>query len=144
MSVTTVVIPSPLRIIHSQTEQELSGKSLPQLPAIIQNSCNWKLPYSILVYCKTEPLFHLLIYQLSMHLCSASVFPNLSLRPNSNYRLTSWSQPPTNHVKFFYNNGNQAWNQTWKKLASFTCSYFAIELRVSPLKCTNHFDFAFP
>lgn len=128
MSVTTIVVPSPLKIIHSQTEQELSGKSLPQLPAIIQNSCNWKLPFSILVYCKTEPLFHFLICQLSMQLCPASVFPHLSLRLNPNYCLTSWSQSPTNHLKFFYNDGNQAWNQTWEKLASFTCNYFAGEL----------------
>lgn len=37
MSVITVVIPPP--IICIQTEQEFSGTSLPQLPAIIWNDC---------------------------------------------------------------------------------------------------------
>lgn len=36
-STTTIVIPPPPRIIHSQTEQQLS---LPQLPVIAQNSFN--------------------------------------------------------------------------------------------------------
>lgn len=82
MSVTIVVIPSPLRIIHSQTEQELSGKHLLQFPAIIHNSCNWKLPFSNLFCCKTEPLSST-FYQLSMHLCSASLFLNLFLETKS-------------------------------------------------------------
>lgn len=128
MSVTTVVIPSPLSIIYPQTKLELSARSLPQLPPTIQNSWNRKLPFSILVYCKTEP-FSSTFYQLSVHLCSASVFSNLSLRLNPNYCLTSRSQPPTNHIKSFYKEGNQVWNQTWKKLASFTCNYFEGELQ---------------
>lgn len=40
MSVITAVIPPPLRIICIQTEQEFSGRSLPQLPAIITNISN--------------------------------------------------------------------------------------------------------
>lgn len=126
MSVTIVVIPSPLRIIHSQTEQELSGKHLLQFPAIIRNSCNWKLPFSNQFYCKTEPLsstFWFISYPCIYVLLH--YFWIFSLRPNPKYRLTSWSQPPINHVKFFYKNSNQAWNQTWKKWASFSFNYIA-------------------
>lgn len=40
MSVITVVIPPPLRIICIQTQSKLGGMSLPQLPAIIRNVSN--------------------------------------------------------------------------------------------------------